>query len=144
MSVCHFCYSKAACFSCYFCDKVKATLFVPLHWQIFHAVPEHVGFNIELKWICQMKVSIKYRLLCTNMFNKHIVSLCFFFLHRTGHGTANCQPISTWTATSISSCPAFCSKLGKDASSSPASTPTSAQCKSTCMLLWMSALTHWH
>ncbi|XP_047429349.1 glycerophosphocholine phosphodiesterase GPCPD1 isoform X4 [Mugil cephalus] len=23
--------------------------------QIFQAVPEHVGFNIELKWICQMK-----------------------------------------------------------------------------------------
>uniref|UniRef100_A0A674NRP6 Glycerophosphocholine phosphodiesterase 1 n=1 Tax=Takifugu rubripes TaxID=31033 RepID=A0A674NRP6_TAKRU len=23
--------------------------------QIFHAVPEHVGFNIEIKWICQMK-----------------------------------------------------------------------------------------
>ncbi|GAA6224509.1 glycerophosphocholine phosphodiesterase GPCPD1 isoform X1 [Lates japonicus] len=23
--------------------------------QIFHAIPEHVGFNIELKWICQMK-----------------------------------------------------------------------------------------
>ncbi|KAK7906787.1 hypothetical protein WMY93_015399 [Mugilogobius chulae] len=23
--------------------------------QIFHAVPEHVGFNIELKWICQLK-----------------------------------------------------------------------------------------
>lgn len=24
--------------------------------QIFQAIPEHVGFNIELKWICQMKV----------------------------------------------------------------------------------------
>uniref|UniRef100_A0A8C7JN09 Glycerophosphocholine phosphodiesterase 1 n=1 Tax=Oncorhynchus kisutch TaxID=8019 RepID=A0A8C7JN09_ONCKI len=24
-------------------------------FQIFHAVPENVGFNIELKWICQMK-----------------------------------------------------------------------------------------
>ncbi|XP_038582128.1 glycerophosphocholine phosphodiesterase GPCPD1 isoform X1 [Micropterus salmoides] len=23
--------------------------------QIFQAIPEHVGFNIELKWICQMK-----------------------------------------------------------------------------------------
>uniref|UniRef100_A0A672HN58 Glycerophosphocholine phosphodiesterase 1 n=1 Tax=Salarias fasciatus TaxID=181472 RepID=A0A672HN58_SALFA len=23
--------------------------------QIFHSVPEHVGFNIELKWICQLK-----------------------------------------------------------------------------------------
>ncbi|XP_028252864.1 glycerophosphocholine phosphodiesterase GPCPD1-like isoform X1 [Parambassis ranga] len=23
--------------------------------QIFHSIPEHVGFNIELKWICQMK-----------------------------------------------------------------------------------------
>lgn len=23
--------------------------------QIFQSVPEHVGFNIELKWICQMK-----------------------------------------------------------------------------------------
>lgn len=24
--------------------------------QIFQAIPEHVGFNIELKWICQNKV----------------------------------------------------------------------------------------
>uniref|UniRef100_A0A4W6E1C5 Glycerophosphocholine phosphodiesterase 1 n=1 Tax=Lates calcarifer TaxID=8187 RepID=A0A4W6E1C5_LATCA len=30
------------------------TFFTPL-LQIFHAIPEHVGFNIELKWICQMK-----------------------------------------------------------------------------------------
>ncbi|KAK6295491.1 hypothetical protein J4Q44_G00347170 [Coregonus suidteri] len=27
----------------------------PSFSQIFHAVPENVGFNIELKWICQMK-----------------------------------------------------------------------------------------
>ncbi|XP_063079495.1 glycerophosphocholine phosphodiesterase GPCPD1 isoform X2 [Engraulis encrasicolus] len=27
----------------------------PTLTQIFHSVPEHVGFNIELKWICQMK-----------------------------------------------------------------------------------------
>lgn len=40
-------------------DKVKAALFDPLYSQIFHAVPEHVGFNIEIKWICQMKVRIK-------------------------------------------------------------------------------------
>lgn len=51
---------------------------------------------------------------------------------------ATCPPTSTWTPTSISSCPAFCSKLGKDASSSPASTPTSAQCESA----WTPALTH--
>uniref|UniRef100_A0A674NWI7 Glycerophosphocholine phosphodiesterase 1 n=1 Tax=Takifugu rubripes TaxID=31033 RepID=A0A674NWI7_TAKRU len=31
------------------------TFFIPLYSQIFHAVPEHVGFNIEIKWICQMK-----------------------------------------------------------------------------------------
>lgn len=69
----------ATYFSCCFCVKVKATLFLPLHSQIFHAVPEHVGFNIELKWICQMKVSRKYHLLCSDMCNKHyIVLLCCF------------------------------------------------------------------
>uniref|UniRef100_A0A8C2ZRL0 Glycerophosphocholine phosphodiesterase 1 n=1 Tax=Cyclopterus lumpus TaxID=8103 RepID=A0A8C2ZRL0_CYCLU len=37
--------------------KVKTTnhaSFIPL-FQIFQAIPEHVGFNIELKWICQSK-----------------------------------------------------------------------------------------
>lgn len=64
------------------------------------------------------------------------------FLHRTAHGMATCQPTSTWTPTSISSCPVFFSKLGKDASSSPVLTLTFAQCKSN-MATWMSALTHW-
>uniref|UniRef100_A0A4W6E0P4 Glycerophosphocholine phosphodiesterase 1 n=1 Tax=Lates calcarifer TaxID=8187 RepID=A0A4W6E0P4_LATCA len=35
-------------------DGQNLTFFTPL-LQIFHAIPEHVGFNIELKWICQMK-----------------------------------------------------------------------------------------
>lgn len=60
----------ATYFSCWFCEEAKATL-VPLHSQIFHAVPEHVGFNIELKWICQMKVSVKYQLSLTDMCKKH-------------------------------------------------------------------------
>lgn len=46
-----------------------------------------------------------------------------------GHGMATYRPTLTWTPTLISSCPVFCSKLGKDALSSPASTQTSAQCK---------------
>lgn len=67
-----------------FCANVKATLFVPLHSQIFQAVPDHVGFNIELKWICQMKVSMKYCLLCTNMSNKHYIvfNMLLFFTGR--------------------------------------------------------------
>ncbi len=27
-------------------------------FQIFQAVPDHVGFNIELKWISQFKVCV--------------------------------------------------------------------------------------
>lgn len=69
-SVSHSCYVIATYFSCWLCEEAKATL-VPLHSQIFHAVPEHVGFNIELKWICQMKVSLKYRLSLTDMCKKH-------------------------------------------------------------------------
>lgn len=72
-----------------------------------------------------------------------LISFCFFFFFdRMGLGMATCHPTSTWTPTSISSCPVFCSKLGKDASSSPALTQTSAQCKSTHACV-MSLLSHW-
>lgn len=52
------------------------------------------------------------------------------FPDRMGHGIATCHPTSTWTPTLISSCPVFCSKLDRDALSSPALTQTSAQCVS--------------
>lgn len=54
---------------------------------------------------------------------------CMLFIDRTGHGMATFHPTSTWTPSSTSSCPVFCREAGKDASSSPASTQTSAPCK---------------
>lgn len=104
-----------------------------LYSQIFHAVPEHVGFNIEIKWICQMKVRIKCCQWCSHLRNKCSLGdldmfLFALLLDRMGHGIATYHPTSTWTATLISSCPVFCSKLDRDALSSPASTQTSAQC----------------
>ncbi|XP_073348363.1 glycerophosphocholine phosphodiesterase GPCPD1 isoform X2 [Pagrus major] len=36
-------------------DEVDEHQPFPSLSQIFQAIPEHVGFNIELKWICQMK-----------------------------------------------------------------------------------------
>lgn len=126
-------YSKATVFSDRVGEKVKATFFIPLYSQIFHAVPEHVGFNIEIKWICQMKVRIKCCQWCSHLRNKcslgHLDMFLFaLFRDRMGHGIATYHPTSTWTPTLISSCPVFCSKLDRDALSSPASTQTSAQC----------------
>lgn len=52
------------CFVLFFsCIKVQINwiaFFIHLPIQIFQAIPEHVGFNIELKWICQMKVGTQY------------------------------------------------------------------------------------
>lgn len=43
----------------------------PPRVQIFQSIPEHVGFNIELKWICQNKVRTLMEL--------HVGRLFFFF-----------------------------------------------------------------
>lgn len=112
------------------------TFFIPL-LQIFQAIPEHVGFNIELKWICQMKVinGVLQQLLWLNeslwnnnfFLNKPIWLM--FCIDRMGHGTATYHPTSTWIPSSTLSCLVFCRKAAKGVSSSLASTQISAPCK---------------
>lgn len=106
--------------------------------QIFQAIPEHVGFNIELKWICQMKVhtliyeemEIRGSPLGNVPLKKCGLRINLMLLiHRMGHGLKICPPTLTWTPSWTSFCPAFCKKVEIAASSSPASTRISAQCK---------------
>lgn len=125
MSVSLLLYSVATdCFG----DKVKV-----LRPCLFPDIPRCSRTRGFQHW-AQMDLSdeSEYKLLSVGIINILQVSLtCVLSLDRMGHGIATYQPTSTWTPTSISSSPAFCSKPGRDASSSPASTQTSAQCKST-------------
>lgn len=65
--------------------------------------------------------------MCYSFHNK--LSRSLLCMDRTAHGMETCHLTLTWIPTSTSSFPAFCKEAGTDASSFPASTQTSVQCK---------------
>ncbi len=80
-------------------------------FQIFQAVPDHVGFNIELKWISQFKVCVAsswFDLGVSGEKNTLIVSVS---PNRMVPGMRNSPPTSTWISSWTSSSHVCCRTL---------------------------------